>query len=95
MSRLSSQRFQKASYDENRNYDTFGNNFDRFEEPQKTPPQIDFNEFHATRSSNSHSNSENIRLYITIRKTQDSVGEYKKLILMTSGKIFIEIMSYK
>jgi len=83
MSRLSSQRFQKPSYEENRGYDTFGGNFDRFEEPQKTPAPNDFNDFHVTRSTNS--NSENIRLYITIRKTQDSVSEYKKLIIMTSG----------
>ena len=78
MSRLSEDNYQRGGY--NGNVETFGD-YNTSETPQPT-----MKERQSMRANDT--NSENIRLYITIRGAPDSVTEYKKLILMTSGKTY-------
>ncbi len=79
MSRLSSQRNSRSPYEEARNRDAFGDfpNYNDFPSPQPglQDPIPEKTSIH----------SEDIRLYVTLRKSQDSVSEYKKLILMVPG----------
>lgn len=86
MSRLSEDNYQRGGY--NGNVETFGD-YNTGETPQPS-----MKERQTMRTNDT--NSENVRLYITIRGAPDSVTEYKKLIIMTSSKFYqhLSVNSY-
>ena len=79
MSRLPSGHPQRAVYQENLA------RFDEFDDYGVSQPQPQQFEQEQRPMRNTVQNSENIRLYVSIKKSADIVGEYKKLILMTSS----------
>ena len=69
-------------------YDTFQKDADRYTPDRNAAYMERHSDYGGTRPMNSL--SDNIKLYIAIRKSYESATEYKKLVIMTPSKIRIE-----